>query len=376
MSRPESTPELELTWDRALAWRVGRQLIQGRPSPNPVNTASVLCGVQTQVVSSAVQVLTIRGKGVADLDTLLWKERSLVKTWAMRGTLHLLPANELGFWFAALRQRPWKITAAWERYHGISRAQLAAITETIPVVVSDTPMTREELTEAIVARAKDPKLGEALSSGWSQVLKPAANQGLLAQGPPRGKNVTFVDPRRWADPSPEVDPESAMREMVRRFLDANGPATTNDFARWFGVDPKTGRELMSPFLEDLVTVSIEGQVGWVTTRGAEELTKAEPEAGTHLLPGFDPYTLAPIGHREHTIPEGRVAEVSRPAGWIAPVILDGARIIGTWESAKDGTISLGPFQKMATSTLTAIRDHVEQRYHGLLGEEPRVTVAG
>ena len=34
--------------------------------------------------------------------------------------------------------------------------------------------------------------------------------------------------------------------------------------------------------------------------------------GAHLLPGFDPYTLAPISHREHIIPEGKVDEVSRP----------------------------------------------------------------
>jgi Winged helix DNA-binding domain len=36
----------------------------------------------------------------------LWEERTLVKTWAMRGTLHLLPASDLSLWHAALSTSP------------------------------------------------------------------------------------------------------------------------------------------------------------------------------------------------------------------------------------------------------------------------------
>lgn len=238
---PESAPQIEPTWDQALSWRVNRQRLDD-PSPDPVEITAVLGGVQAQVVSASLQVISIRIGTVPDLGALLWDQRRLVKTWAMRGTLHLLPANELGLWTSALRRRKWRITPAWEKYHGITGAQLRAITEAIPLALSDEPMTRDELAEAIIDEVGESKLAEALRSGWSAVLKPAANQGLLAQGPPRGRNVTFVDPRAWVgDSSAEPGPEEAMRIVLARFFDANGPATVVDFARWFGVDPKSGR---------------------------------------------------------------------------------------------------------------------------------------
>jgi Winged helix DNA-binding domain len=367
-------PEIELTWDQALAWRVGRQLLDA-PGAKPVQIISNLGGVQAQVASSALQAVAIRSKRLPDIEHLLWEKRSLVKTWAMRGTLHLLQASEIGVWIAALRQRPWKITPAWERYHGIDKAQLDALTGAIPAVLSGEPLTREELTAAIVAKTRDRGLGEALASGWSQVLKPAANQGLLAQGPARGRNITFVDPTAWLGGSfEEPSPEEAMRVVVERFLDANGPATIGDFARWFGVDPKTGRELMTPVLEDLVPMEIEGYQGLLTKAGAKAAAKAGAAEGAHLLPGFDPYTLAPLSHREHIIPKGKVEEVSKAAGWIAPVILDKGRIVGTWET-DDGSIALGPFGKLPKKTISALQDHVEQRYHGLLGKSIAVTVS-
>ncbi len=366
-------PELELTWDQALAWRMSRQLLD-RPLRNPVDVVSVLGGVQTQVSSSALQAVAIRSKDLPEIDQLLWDQKSLVKTWAMRGTLHLLPASELGLWIAALRQRPWKITPAWEKYHGITGKQLDALTETIPSVLSAEPMTRAAVNEAVVARTSDRGLAKALESGWSQVLKPAANRGLLAQGPPNGRNVTFVDPAAWIGASlDEPGPEEGMRAMIERFLDANGPATITDFARWLGVDPKTGREMMTPFLDGLVPVDIEVYQGWLTPHGAKKAAESEPEGGVYLLPGFDPYTLAPISHRDHIIPEGRVDDVSKAAGWIAPVIVVEGRIVGTWES-KSGVIDLQPFEKLAKKTVSALEDHVGRRFHGLLGSPVTVTV--
>jgi len=364
---------LALTWDQALTWRLGQQLLDS-PGADPVQVTTKIGGVQAQVASSATQAVAIRFKHRPDIERLLWEKRSLVKAWAMRGTLHLLPAAEIGVWFAALRQRPWKITPAWEKYHGISESQLDSLTGTIPTVISGEPMTREELTAAVVAKTRDRGLGKALSSGWSQVLKPAANQGLLAQGPPRGRNVTFVDPGAWLGSAiAEPSAEEAMRIVVERFLDANGPATIADFARWFGVDPKTARELMTPVIERLVPVEIEEYRGWLTTGGAKAARNTDPARSVHLLPGFDPYTLAPLSHREHIIPKGKVDEVSKAAGWIAPVILESGRIVGTWES-KGGVIALQPFGKLPKKTISALQDHVEQRYHGLLGAPSVVTV--
>src|SRR5436189_6188583 len=96
---------LRLTWPRAAAWRMRRHNLDRRaPARSMLAVASRLCGLHAQVMSSAELTVWAR---VEDLDRravqrALWEDRTLVKTWAMRGTLHLLPAAELPLCRAAL----------------------------------------------------------------------------------------------------------------------------------------------------------------------------------------------------------------------------------------------------------------------------------
>jgi DNA glycosylase AlkZ-like len=97
-----------------------------------------------------------------------------------------------------------------------------------------------------------------------------------------------------------------------------------------------------------------------------------------LLPGFDPYVLAPISHRAEIIPAGKVDEVSRAAGWISPVLLVDGRIAGTWEPSTAGgttTVKVTPFAKLPKRVVTAARDHLEARYAPVFGGEVRLAVA-
>jgi hypothetical protein len=101
----------------------------------------------------------------------------------MRGTLHWLPADEYPLWIAALRTREWRITPGWEKYHGVTKAELHAITDAIPTALEGRALTREELADRLADVTGTAHLGEQLRSGWGAVLKPAANQGLLCFGP-------------------------------------------------------------------------------------------------------------------------------------------------------------------------------------------------
>ena len=95
---------VRLTWEAVLAWRTARQGLASRaPAGDLLAVVSRLCGVQAQVASSAELTVWARLEGLerGTVDRLLWEERALVKTWAMRGTLHLLPAAELPRYTAA-----------------------------------------------------------------------------------------------------------------------------------------------------------------------------------------------------------------------------------------------------------------------------------
>jgi hypothetical protein len=377
--------DVSLTWDQVLGWRVAQHRL-AHPSGDAVAVTAALAGVQSQVATSAAQVLAIRGDDTApDLDRLLWRDRALVKTWAMRGTLHLLPAHEWRTWVAVLRTREWRITPGWERYHGITKAELDAVTAAIPEALAGDPLTRDELADRIAAITGHAHLGEQLRSGWSAVFKPAANRGLLCQGPPRGTSITFTDPARWlgldgqagdADPDDDPGAEAATGEVLARFLDAYGPATRDDLARWLGVSPKAARQTLAPHADALVEVDVEGHRAWMTPAGATAAAASGRAEGVHLLPGFDPYVLAPLSHRAHTIPEGRVDAVSRTAGWISPVLLVDGRVAGTWEPTVNGsatTVTVTPFARLPKRVVAAAEDHLA-RYAGTLGPDVRIEV--
>jgi hypothetical protein len=371
-----------LGWDQVLGWRVARHRLDA-PAGTPVEVASALAGVQAQVASSAHQVLAVRcgSPDGIDVDRLLWSDRALVKTWALRGTLHLLPAAEWAEWVAVLRTREWRITPAWVKYHGVTAAELDAVTAAVPEALAAGPLTRDELADRVAALTGHAHLSEQLRSGWTAVFKPAAAQGLLCQGPPRDGNITFVDPARWLGEDAArlaPDPDEAVAAVLARFLDAYGPATREDLARWLGVQPKIARQLLARHRPALVEVDVAGVKAWMTPAGAEAAAEAEPAAGVHLLPGFDPYVLGPISHRAEIIPAGKVAAVSRAAGWISPVLLVDGRIAGTWEPATARgvtTVTVTPFAKLPRRVVTAARDHLEARYTEVLGDQVRLAVA-
>jgi uncharacterized protein YcaQ len=144
---------LKLSWPRAEAWRTHRQhLVQRAPAGSLLAVASRLCGLHAQVMSSAELTLWAR---VEDLDRraverALWEDRTLVKTWAMRGTLHLLPADELSLWHAALStsQRFLK-PAWWQKYFGITIEELDRLTEAVTAALDGRVMTRDELVQEV-----------------------------------------------------------------------------------------------------------------------------------------------------------------------------------------------------------------------------------
>src|SRR4030081_1893472 len=126
---------LKLSWSRAAAWRVRRHhLDQRAPAGSMLAVVSRLGGLEAQVMSSAELAVWAR---VEDLDRravqrALWEDRTLVKTWAMRGTLHLLPTKELPLWRAALStSERYRKEALWQKYFGIPLEKPDRITEAI-----------------------------------------------------------------------------------------------------------------------------------------------------------------------------------------------------------------------------------------------------
>ena len=307
-----------LTWDAVLAWRTRRQgLAERAPAAALLDVASRVCGVHAQVAASAELTLWARLDGLepGTVDRLLWEERALVKTWAMRGTLHLLPAAELPLYVAALsRLKPRHHQGAWLRHHGLERAQAEAMLAAIPAALDGEPLTREALAAAVAEETGQAALAEKLKGGFGELLKPAAFTGRLCFAPSDGPRVRFTRPDRWLGDLPPADPEAAPAEVARRYLAAYGPAPREQFQRWFGMtSPAEAGRWLAPVGEE---VEVEGRRGWMLPGDVAEAAAAAPAGVVRLLPAFDQYVVgAPRG--EDAVAARRDARPGLPPSGLA-----------------------------------------------------------
>ncbi len=368
-----------MRWDTVLAWRAQRQHLTRRAPPEQaLQVVSDIAGLHAQVMSSAELTLWARVDDLprAAVERALWEDRALVKTWAMRGTLHLLPSAELPLWIgaqAALRART--DNPVWLRHHGLSREQADALLEAVPAALSDGPLTRDALAAEVGQRSGHPELADKLRGGYGDLLKPLAFRGDLCFAPSEGQNVRFTRPDRWLGAFAPLDPDEATREVARRFLAAYGPATREDLARWFGTTsaPQAGRWLRA-LGGDAVEVDVEGRRGYLLAADAEAAGAAAPAGAVRLLPAFDHYVVATPRDEQAAIAPEQRDRVYRPGGWFSPVLLVDGRMAGVWRHEAAGgrvAVTIEPFAPVPGE----VRDAAEAeaaRLGAFLGGEPVV----
>lgn len=327
---------VKVTHQQALAWRMRRQLLDPVGKVPVAGVVRRLCGVQAQVASSAELAVRVRRDSSRSGEVArALSEGRLIKTWAMRGTLHLLTPEEGGSFLSLMAAgRSWE-RPSWQRYFGVTAGQVDLLRGVVLEALGDALLTRDELVIAVTARRGFGHVGEALRSGWGTLLKPLAWQGDLCFGPNRGARATFMRPEtassRWAG---VPDPEEAAPAAMLAYFGAYGPATIEAFGRWLAGGWFGKRRLRTWFDalgKRLAEVDVEGRRAHVLAEHLDELASTKPTPAVRLLPGFDQYVLGPGTSDTQVLPAARRAAVSKQSGWISPVVVAGGVVRGTWE---------------------------------------------
>ncbi|MDH6224488.1 winged helix DNA-binding domain-containing protein [Streptomyces sp. MJP52] len=327
---------MKVTQDQVLAWRLRRQSLAPRTTASVADLVRRLAGVQAQVASSAELAVATRRLGpVPGAVEEALDSREVVRTWAMRGTLHLLTPDHMAAYLSLMAAaRTWE-KPSWQRAFGVSPEQMTALGEAVEEVLDGRTPTRQELTAALVARGGFAGLEEQLTSGWGAVLKPLAWTGRLCHGPNRGNRITFASPRDqvpgWAG---VPEPEEAARTVVPAYLGAHGPATPEAFDAWLTRGSSRKAALRGWFASlgaGLTRVEVDGVSCYARTEDLDALAAAEPSREVRLLAGFDQYVLGPGTSDTRLLDAARRKAVSRAAGWISPVVVHRGRVVGVWE---------------------------------------------
>ena len=376
-----------IAWDRVRARRLARSSLSERASADSlVDVAGALCGVHAQVQASAELQLAARIDGIvrADVRAALWEQRTLVRAWTIRGTLHLHPAGDLALWLAARRAvlgaadqglPQWRDPAG-VLHPALDPAEVQAVRTAVWEALDSRCLLREELAEAVVKRV-GPAPRERLRSGFAFFL------GELCQGPPQGSRITLVRPDQWIERWQEAaDDREALREVCRRFLRTYGPARPADFCEWFGTASfkvAEARALFDEIAAEIEEVDVGGSSRFVLTG---DRSFPEPSGGVRLLPEYDVYVmgfrerdeLVPDPVRELVAKHGR-GRYEGPAG-MRFVLVDGIAA-GLWERRKRGKrieLEARLARRLGKAGRAAL-EHEAERLGAFLGLEPVLSVA-
>ncbi len=367
---------IELTWPQVLAWRMRRHhLIERAPQKEMLDVTARIGGLHAQVMSSAELTLHARVEGLEreEVSQALWEDRSLVKLWAMRGTLHVLPAAELDTWLGALGTYDHYLKPVWLRSFEITKEQLEELIDAIGEALDGQLRTREELGAAVARVTGSQELEEKVQGSWGPYLKPASFRGRLCFGPSDGQRVRFTRPDSWLGRElGESNEEDALREVTRRHLGAFGPAGREDLARWWGVQPAQGGRMLDALGDEIVAVEVEGTAGWMLRDHAEEAAaESAPARVVRLLPGFDMWVIGAARDAAALLDPAEKKRVYRNQGWISPVLLVNGRMEGVWKHERKGkrlTVAVEPFGKLPKWARTKVEAEAE-RLAGFLGGE-------
>lgn len=352
------TPTLTPQQTRA-ARVVANGLVGERPG-RVVDVVRRVVGVQAQDARAARLQVRARSVGLtgADVDAAV-SERAVVGTWAMRGTLHLLAAEDVRWIVRLLGPRFAARTAGRRRQLGLDdevcARGLAAVRD---VLGASGPMVRADLVAAVAARGVrlDPK-----SQAPAHLVSYAAMQGLLCRGPAGpGGEPTYVLLDDWVATGEPLDEQSAAVRLAQRYLAGFGPAAAEDFAAWSGLPLGAARQA---FDVQARAREVQTRAGKVQTRAGKVQTRARAEpAGpsVRLLGHFDTYLLGYRG-RELAVPPEFDRRIQSGGGFIMPAVLVDGRAVGTWRQQQRAgrlEVSVQPFTTLAKRVLPGLRREV------------------
>jgi hypothetical protein len=328
-------------------------LVERAPAGALLDVVSDICGLHAQLMSSGELTAWAR---VADLEPgavaeALADDRTLVKSWAMRGTLHLLPSSEYGLWLGGLATYRHYLKPAWSNGFGISQDDLTRMIAAVARALDGKALTREELAAEVARITRSPDLADKLLGSWGSTLKPATYQGQLCFGANRGRNVTFVRPDQWLDGRWTTDPpvvpgDEAMAAITRRFLAANAPATRDDLARWWAMSPAEAGRRVTALGDEVAAIEVDGTPMWMLAADVEPATEVEPPGVVRLVPAFDQFVVVSTRQADNLLPGPFRSRVYRPQGWLSPVLLVDGQMAGIWKHERKGarlTVTIEPF---------------------------------
>jgi hypothetical protein len=305
------------------AARARSQHLLGERLRDPLAAVRASAGIQAQDGAAAALSIRVRTTGLTrtDVEHALVEERSIVRLWVMRSTIHLVPSEDARWLVELLGPIGLRGTHRRLGQLGVPEEDRPRAVAAICAALRDHgPFTRAELMEH-VARAGVETAGQAAA----HLPALAALEGLVCFGPPaRGGKPTYVLRDDWLGPDlPRLARDQALAELARRYVRAFAPTAPEDFASWSGLPLRDARS------------------AWNDIEMTDHAQPAPAPPVVRLLPAFDTYLLG-YRTRDAIVAPEHARRVWPGGGIVRPTVVANGRAVGTWRRT-GARVELEPF---------------------------------
>jgi len=369
-----------------IAFRLRAHHLAERLGDRHLLDAAGPCGVQDSPPGSAVLALhaRVRNVSVERVAAAVDDDRSLLRTWSMRGapfcfptasapvfTTGVLPPNEkvMRHLIAGVAPAVDSLGLSVGEAVDLVGAEIWEVLSARRLAIADLgaglarriaprlPPGPRALWEQEGPYAPGQPLGEAVVHFCLRIL---TLRGIVCFASREGSQAPFALVEDWlGHPIPDIDPALARAELLRRYLRCYGPSTRGDFAAWLGIQAGDTDPWWSPIEDGLEPVEYRG-TSWILTEDLSALRSATVPDVVRLLPPHDPYTQ--MRDRDTIADPQHHRDVWKPVGEPGAVLVNG-RIAGTWRARKSGrrlSVAIRTFGPQPAHVGTSLQDEAEQ----------------
>jgi winged helix DNA-binding protein len=322
---------LELIAMDIAAHRLHNQHIAQQPLKRPAEVVAWLGAMQAQDYTGAKWAIGLRLPKATDAQIeQAIADKTIVRTWPMRGTLHFVAAADVRWILALTGQRT--IASSARRYN-----ELELDTETLirsndlllKAVQGGTQRSRTELLDMLEKNGISTKGQRA-----AYMLQRASLDGLICQGTTQGNVPLYMALDESLPQTKGLEKDAALVELAGRYFMSHGPATLQDLVRWAGITIGQARIGLEGVQLGLVQEKIDGQTYWFPHSSPE---KNAPSL--YLLPGFDEYMLG-YGDRSAILDPAHANKIVPGGnGVFKNTIVSNGQVVGLWKRAtKKGSV--------------------------------------
>lgn len=344
------------------AARLLRQGIADPVSSTPAATVSRLLAMQAQDYYGSLWAVGLRTPGATETEVeRAIDEGQLVRTWPMRGTLHLLAAADVRWMLALTGARVSEHNLGRiERQYGLDAAALRRCRKVVEKALRDGPVTRIALYQTL----EKAGIATADSRGLN-ILGQLAQEALICGGPRHGKQATYVWLDAWVPSATPLSREEALAALATRYFASRGPATAQDLAWWSGLTLKDVQAAIAAAGARIAAQTINGVAYW----SANDAPAPDADGRqVHLLPPFDEYLVA-YKDRSLALDPAFGRQVIGINGLFNPSLVSDGRVVATWKRTlkkEAATVNLTPLRPLRSGEAKAAAAAV-RRYGVFLG---------